>query len=100
MGGGAGKALFASIAEFADGWMPIGGAGVGAALEGLRRAMVDAGRDPSTLHVVPFGTVPDVGKLEHYAAIGCTEVVLRIPSGPDDDMLRVLDVYTRFIGVA
>jgi alkanesulfonate monooxygenase SsuD/methylene tetrahydromethanopterin reductase-like flavin-dependent oxidoreductase (luciferase family) len=100
MGGAAGNTLFAAIAEFADGWMPIGGAGVGAALEGLRRAMVNAGRDPSALHVVPFGTVPDAGKLEHYAAMGCTEVVLRIPSGPDHDMLRVLDDYTRFIGLA
>ena len=99
LGGASGPALFASVAEYADGWMPIGGAGVGAALAPLRRALEEAGRDPGALEVVPFGTVPDEGKLEHYASIGCTEVVLRIPSAPGPDMLRTLDEYTRFVGV-
>ncbi|HXQ90102.1 MAG TPA: LLM class F420-dependent oxidoreductase [Acidimicrobiales bacterium] len=97
IGGGAGPALFAAIAEYADGWMPIGGAGVTAALDRLRDAFADAGRDPDTLEVVPFGTVPDAGKLEHYASIGCTEVVLRVPSGTEADMVRVLDDYTRYL---
>jgi probable F420-dependent oxidoreductase len=97
VGGGAGPSLFAAIAEYADGWMPIGGAGIGAALDALRRVFSEAGRDPATLEVVPFGAVPDEGKLEHYASIGCTEVVLRVPSGPGDEMLRVLDDYTRFL---
>jgi probable F420-dependent oxidoreductase len=97
VGGGAGPVLFAAIAEYADGWMPIGGAGIGAALEGLRRSFRAAGRDPDTLEVVPFGTIPDDGKLAHFASIGCTEVVLRVPSGPEPDMLRVLDDYARFL---
>ncbi len=97
VGGGAGPVLFAAIAEYADGWMPIGGKGIGTALDDLRRAFTDAGRDPGTLEVVPFGTVPDEGKLAHYTSIGCTEVVLRIPSGPEDEMVRTLDDYTRFV---
>ena len=78
--------------------MPIGGAGVADALDPLRRAFAAAGRDPGTLEVVPFGTVPDEGKLAYYASIGCTEVVLRIPSGPAATMVAVLDDYTRFVG--
>ncbi|HVA02254.1 MAG TPA: LLM class F420-dependent oxidoreductase [Acidimicrobiales bacterium] len=97
VGGGAGPVLFGAIAEYADGWMPIGGAGITDALEALRGAFVAAGRDPETLEVVPFGTVPDEGKLAHYEAIGCSEVVLRIPSGPGPEMVRVLDDYTRFL---
>jgi len=97
VGAAAGPRLFAAIAEYADGWMPIGGAGLGAAMGPLRQAFADAGRDPDTAEVVPFGTVPDEGKLEHYAALGCSEVVLRIPSGPEGEMLVVLDAYTRFI---
>lgn len=97
VGGGAGPVLFAAIADYADGWMPIGGAGIGAALDGLRRSFRAAGRDPDTLEVVPFGTIPDEGKLAYFASIGCTEVVLRIPSGPQSDMLRVLDDYARFL---
>jgi probable F420-dependent oxidoreductase len=97
IGGGAGPKLFAAVAEYADGWMPIGGAGVGASIDELRRAFEDVGRDPATLHVVPFGTVPTDGKLEHYASLGITEVVVRVPSGSSDEMLRVLDDYTRFL---
>ena len=97
LGGAAGPRLFAAVAEYADGWMPIGGAGVGKALHELRRAVADAGRDPDTVEVVPFGTVPDEGKLDHYASIGCTEVVLRIPSGDERAMLRTLDRYARFV---
>ncbi|MGA2519894.1 MAG: LLM class F420-dependent oxidoreductase [Acidimicrobiales bacterium] len=98
VGGGGGPALFSAIAEFADGWMPIGGAGVSRSIDALRAAVADAGRDPATIEVVPFGTVPDAGKLEHLAAVGCTEVVLRVPSGPRPEMLRVLDDYCRFVG--
>lgn len=97
VGGGAGPKLFAAVAEYADGWMPIGGAGVARSLAMLRRAVEEAGRDPDALHVVPFGTVPDQGKIEHFASVGVTEVVLRIPSGTGDDMLRTLDDYTRFV---
>jgi alkanesulfonate monooxygenase SsuD/methylene tetrahydromethanopterin reductase-like flavin-dependent oxidoreductase (luciferase family) len=97
IGGAAGPVLFASVAEYADGWMPIGGAGVAGAMGPLRHAMVEAGRDAGALEVVPFGTVPDEGKLDHYASIGCTEVVLRIPSGNAPDMLRTMDEYARFV---
>ena len=57
--GSARPKLFAHIAEYGDGWIPIGGAGVAQALPELRRAVEAAGRDPSTLHVVPFGTRPN-----------------------------------------
>jgi probable F420-dependent oxidoreductase len=97
IGAAAGPRLFAAVADFADGWLPIGGAGVAAALPELRRAFEVAGRDPQSLHVVPFGTVPTEAKLEHYASIGVTEVVLRVPAGGDDEMRRVLDDYSRFV---
>jgi probable F420-dependent oxidoreductase len=97
IGGGAGPRLFAAVADYADGWMPIGGAGLADALPALRDAFEAAGRDPATLHVVPFGTVPTEGKLEHYASLGVTEVVVRLPSGDADEMQRVLDDYARFL---
>jgi probable F420-dependent oxidoreductase len=97
IGGGAGPKLFAAVADYADGWMPIGGSGIAASMPELRRAFEAAGRDPASLHVVPFGTVPSEGKLEHYASLGVTEVVVRIPSGNDAEMLGVLDDYARFV---
>lgn len=93
IGGGGGPKLFDAIAEYGDGWIPIGGSGLTDRIPELRSAFEAAGRDPSELHVVPFGTVPDEGKLEHYAGLGVTEVVLRIPSAGPDAVLPILDRY-------
>ncbi len=100
IGGGAGPKLFAAIADYADGWLPVGGAGLAEAIPLLHRALEAAGRDPATVAVVPFGTIPTAEKLDHYAGLGVTEIVLRVPSGPADEMLPVLDGYTRFLGRA
>ena len=97
IGGGAGPKLFAHIAEYADGWMPIGGAGMKAALGDLRRAMEERGRDPSTLHVVPMGVLPDPEKLAYYESIGVTEAVLRLPSAPRGEVLPVLDDFAQHL---
>jgi alkanesulfonate monooxygenase SsuD/methylene tetrahydromethanopterin reductase-like flavin-dependent oxidoreductase (luciferase family) len=91
IGGAAGPVLFSHVAEYADGWIPIGGGGVRAALGELHRAVEAAGRDPAAVRVVPFGTLPDPGKLEHYAALGIDEVVLRLPAGGRDAVLPALD---------
>ena len=55
------------------------------------------GRDPATLQIVPFGTVPDAGKLEYYESIGVTEVVLRVPGGTADRTLPVLDEFAALV---
>ena len=97
VGGAPGPILFEHIAEFADGWIPIGGAGVGAAMADLHAAGEKVGRDPSEFTVIPFGTLPDQGKLDHYATLGITETVLRVPSAGRDEVLRVLDCYELFL---
>jgi probable F420-dependent oxidoreductase len=97
VGGAAGPTLFAHVAEYADGWIPIGGAGVREALPELRRATEEAGRDPSDTRIVPFGTIPDPGKLEYYESIGIDEVVLRIPLGDADIVLPALDEYAKLV---
>jgi len=97
LGGAAGPTLFAHVAEYADGWMPIGGAGVSEALPQLHRATEAAGRDPATVRVIPFGTIPDPGKLEYYASIGIDEVVLRVPAGDRDAVVPVLDDYSKLV---
>jgi alkanesulfonate monooxygenase SsuD/methylene tetrahydromethanopterin reductase-like flavin-dependent oxidoreductase (luciferase family) len=99
IGGAAGPKLFAHVAEYADGWIPIGGAGMRAAMPDLHRACEAVGRDPATLQIVPFGTVPDAGKLEYYESIGVTEVVLRLPSGDANRVLPILDKYAPLVGV-
>ena len=98
IGGAAGPKLFQHVAEYAEGWIPIGGAGVRGALPQLHRAAEKAGRDPATLRVVPFGTIPDPGKIEYYSSIGIDEVVLRVPVGGRDVALPVFDDYAKLVG--
>ena len=97
IGGGAGPKLFAHVAEYADGWMPIGGAGLDPALVELRRALTERGRDPDTLHVVPMGVLPTEAKLARYAEIGATEAVLRLPSAGRERVLPKLDEYAKYL---
>ena len=59
--------------------------------------MEQAGRDPAALRVVTFGTIPDPAKLEYYASIGVTEVVIRIPCAPADVVLPLLDEYAQLL---
>jgi probable F420-dependent oxidoreductase len=92
-----GPKMFAAVAEYADGWLPVGGAGVRTALGDLQAACEERGRDPGELDVIPFGTLPDAGKLEYYAGLGITEVVLRLPSAPRDEVLPVLDEFTGYL---
>jgi probable F420-dependent oxidoreductase len=97
IGGAPGPVLFDHIAEYADGWLPIGGAGMRAALDDLRRAFDARGRDASRIEIAPMGVLPDAAKLDYYASLGVTEAVLRVPSAPRDQVLPVLDDYARFL---
>jgi probable F420-dependent oxidoreductase len=98
IGGMAGPKLFRHIAEYADGWLPVGGRSVAAALPELRRAMEDAGRNPDDARVVVMGTSSSAAKLDQYEAIGVTETVLALPPGNAEVVLPVLDEYARLIG--
>lgn len=97
IGGAAGPKLIEHIAEYGDGWIPVGGAGVREALGALREAFERRDRDPSTIEIVPMGVLPSREKLDYYASIGVTEAVLRLPSAPRDAVLPVLDDYAGFV---
>ena len=97
IGGAAGPKLFSHIAEYADGWLPIGGRGLTESLPVLRTAWAAAGRDPQALQVVPYAVFPTPGKLAHYAELGIEEVVVQLPPAGESEVLRVLDEYTTFL---
>ena len=97
LGGGPTAANFAAIAEYGDGWMPIGGSGLATAIPELHQAFEDAGRDAASARVVPFGTIPTDAKLDHFAALGVDEVVLRVPGGSRSEVLDVLDAHAAFL---
>ena len=91
IGGGMGPKMLAHLVEYADGWIPIGGAGLTEAIPRYRDALAAAGRDPDSARVVPFGSLPTPEKLGHFASIGVTECVFRIPSAPAGVVLPILD---------
>ena len=96
-GGAAGPKLFAHIAEYGDGWIPIGGAGLAESIPRLRGVVEQAGRDPDALEIIPFGSLPDGGKLDHFERVGVTECVFRLPSAPRDVVLPLLDQQAALI---
>lgn len=97
IGGAASPKLFNHIAEYADGWIPIGGKGITDAMPKLRGAFEAAGRDPATLRVTPLGSSPDHGKLDFFESMGVTECVFRLPDGPADEVLPALDRHAAIV---
>jgi probable F420-dependent oxidoreductase len=97
IGGGATDAVFSAVVEYADGWMPIGGSGLDESIPHLARVAEAGGRDPASLRVIPFGTIPTAGKLDHYRSLGVDEVVLRVPGGTADEMIATLDRHAAFL---
>ncbi|MCP3822619.1 LLM class F420-dependent oxidoreductase [Streptomyces sp. A3M-1-3] len=97
VGGAAGPKLFAQIAEYADGWLPIGGRGLTESLPVLRGVWQSAGRDPEALQVVPYAVRPSPGKLAHYAELGIEEVVLQLPPAGEAEVLKALDEYAQYL---
>ncbi|UNS97525.1 TIGR03619 family F420-dependent LLM class oxidoreductase [Streptomyces tubbatahanensis] len=97
VGGAAGPTLFAHIAEYADGWLPVGGSGLREAVPGLHRVWRAAGRQGEPA-LVPAFVLPSPGKLRHYRdELGAEEVILQLPSGTELDVLRALDGYSRYL---
>jgi probable F420-dependent oxidoreductase len=97
MGGAAGPKLFDHIAEYGNGWIPIGGKGITDAVPRLRDRVAEAGRDPDALEITPFGSTPDHGKLDHFEKVGVTEVVFDLPSAPAEKVLPILDRYATLV---
>ncbi|MEU9486445.1 TIGR03619 family F420-dependent LLM class oxidoreductase [Streptomyces decoyicus] len=96
LGGAAGPKLFGQIAEYADGWLPIGGRGLTETLPVLRRAWSDAGRTGEPV-VVPYAVHPSPGKLAHYRELGLKEVVLQLPPAGEAEVLRTLDDFAQYL---
>lgn len=97
IGGAAGPKLFSHIAEYADGWLPIGGRGLTESVPVLREVWEKAGRDPGALQVVPYAVLPSPGKLAHYAELGVEEVVLQLPPAGEAEVLGALDEYGQYV---
>jgi probable F420-dependent oxidoreductase len=97
VGGAPSPSVFRHIAEYGDGWIPIGGAGVKEQLPALRAAVEDAGRDPDGVEVVIFAALGDPGKMDYYRSLGLRRTVLNLPSAPAATVLPLLDRYAELL---
>ena len=71
-----------------------------AALVELHRGAMPSAAIPATLRIVPFGTLPDAGKLEYYASLGDHRGrPARLPGGDADRVLPILDEYAPLLSV-
>jgi probable F420-dependent oxidoreductase len=81
------------VVEFCDGWFPRprGGWQPKEAVERLKKAAADAGRDHRTLSITVFAAPPDAAKLAPYREAGIERVLFEVPDLSRDETLRVLD---------
>ena len=97
LGGNAGPKTAAHIAEFCDGWMPLGGRHPLDAWNEIVTACDAIGRDPSTIELGMFGARPDAEYLKELAGRGFSRAIFMLPQGPRDEVLEALDLYTPFV---
>ena len=91
IGGLAGPKLFEHIAEYADGWAPIGPRTIMESLPDLQKAFEEAGRDPASIRLHAFDSRTEPSLVEHYASLGVERLVLNIAPHDQDGLARVLD---------
>lgn len=84
--------VFDRIAEYADGWMPIGGLGSGN-MEKLTHALGEKGRDVRDLDLALFGAPTRVDQLKGRIEQGFDHLIFNLPSEERDSILPKLDRY-------
>ena len=90
------KWVFDRVAEYADGWMPIGGLGSGN-MERLKTAMDAHGRDLKDLTLALFGMFPDAEQVQGRAEQGFDGFIFNVPSEGRDTVLPLLDRYAAVV---
>jgi probable F420-dependent oxidoreductase len=88
------KWVFDRVAEYADGWMPIGGLGSGN-LERLRSACEKRGRKLADITLALFGAPTAADALAGRIEQGFDELVFSLPSDAADSLLPKLDALAK-----
>lgn len=84
------KWVFDRIAEYGDGWMPIGGLGSGN-MERLKAACEARGRKVSDITLALFGAPTKLESLQGRIEQGFDELIFNVDSEPADVVLPKLD---------
>ena len=86
------KWVFDRLAEYGDGWMPIGGLGSGN-MEKLTAAFDKAGRSVQDLDMALFGAPSDIDQLKGRIEQGFDHLIFNLPSDKSDKVFPLLDKY-------
>ena len=86
------KWVFDRLAEYGDGWMPIGGLGLGN-MEKLNAAFDKAGRSVQDLDMALFGAPSDIDQLKGRIEQGFDHLIFNLPSDKSDKVFPMLDKY-------
>jgi len=86
------KWVFDRVAEYAQGWMPIGGLGSGN-MARMQQALASRDRKIEDLDLALFGAPADVDALRGRIGQGFDHLIFNLPSETDDKVLPLLDKY-------
>ena len=84
--------VFDRVAEYADGWLPIGGSGSGN-LAKLRAAVERAGRSMDEITLALFSAPPNEEALRGRINQGFSELIFPLPPAGAETVLPLLDNY-------
>ncbi|MFV2089050.1 MAG: LLM class F420-dependent oxidoreductase [Pseudomonadales bacterium] len=90
------KWVFDRVAEYADGWMPIGGLGSGN-MERMEAALSARGRRIQDMHLALFGAPADAEQLKGRIEQGFDELIFNLPSEPAQEVLTRLDALAEVV---
>ncbi|MGK0472939.1 MAG: alkanesulfonate monooxygenase SsuD, partial [Candidatus Azotimanducaceae bacterium] len=84
------KWTFDRVAEYCDGWMPIGGMGRDG-MENLNEACNKRGKKADDMAVALFGAPADVEQVKGLIDRGFTDLIFGLPQSSADKVLAQLD---------
>ena len=90
------KWVFDRIADYADGWMPIGGLGSGN-MELLKEAVEARGRRVEDIDLALFGAPPDADEVRGRIGQGFDHLIFVVPPATEDVVLPLLDRYAEVV---
>jgi len=94
--GASSKWVFDRVAEYAEGWMPIGGLGSGN-MERLKAACEKRGRDVNDVTLALFGAPADEDQARGRMDQGFSEMIFGIPPADADATLPRLDELAKLV---
>ena len=98
LGGAAGPRTMRDIAEFCDGWMPIGTRHeIAGKVEQVRTVLTEAGRDPDALELTLWQAPRDVDQLLQMKEFGVTRAVFGLPPVEPGIVIEKLDKYAALV---